>query len=306
MPREVFSREYEFLAKDLLLSFEEIERVARVFADLGVRKIRLTGGEPLLRRDLEKLIEMLAGIPGIDDIGLTTNGSLLARKAEILAAAGLQRVTVSLDSLDPERFREINDVEIPVTTILEGIEAAAAAGLTPVKVNAVVKRGANERDILELARHFRGTGHILRFIEYMDVGTTNGWRLDDVVPAAEIIGKIHAEFPLQAVDAQYRGEVAERYRYADGAGEVGVISSVTRPFCGDCTRARISAEGVLYTCLFATTGHDLRGPIRDGASDDDLQAAIEHLWTHRDDRYSEIRSSHTLDLPKVEMSYIGG
>ncbi len=306
MPKEVFGREYEFLARELLLSFEEIGRVAGIFADLGVRKIRLTGGEPLLRRDLEKLVEKLAAIPGIDDIGLTTNGSLLTRKAEALAAAGLRRVTVSLDSLDPERFRTINDVEIPVSTVLDGIEAAAAAGLTPVKINAVVKRSVNEGDILDIARHFRGTGHIVRFIEYMDVGTTNGWRLDDVVPAAEIVGKIHAEFPLEPVDAGYRGEVAERYRYTDGGGEIGVISSVTRPFCGDCTRARISAEGVLYTCLFATAGHDLRGPIRDGASDQELSAAIERVWRHRDDRYSEIRSSRTIDLPKVEMSYIGG
>ena len=306
MPREVFGREYQFLARDLLLSFEEIERLAEIFAGLGVRKIRLTGGEPLLRRDLEHLVAGLAAVPGIDDIGMTTNGSLLARKAEALAAAGLGRVTVSLDSLDPARFAAINDADFPVSGVLEGIDAAAAAGLTPVKVNMVVKRGANDGDIVPMARHFRGTGHIVRFIEYMDVGHTNGWRLDDVVPATEIVARIDAEFPLEPVPSGYRGEVAERFRYRDGSGEVGVIASVTRPFCGDCTRARISAEGVLYTCLFATAGHDLRAPLRDGASDEEIAAAIARIWSGRADRYSEIRSSQTVDLPKVEMSYIGG
>jgi cyclic pyranopterin phosphate synthase len=306
MPREVFGREYEFLARESLLSFEEIERLAAVFAELGVRKIRLTGGEPLLRRDLEHLIAGLAPIPGIEDIGMTTNGSLLARKAAALADAGLSRVTVSLDSLDPDRFAAINDADFPVSGVLEGIDAAAAAGLTPVKVNMVVKRGANDGDVVSMARHFRGTGHVVRFIEYMDVGHTNGWRLDDVVPAAEIVERIDAEFPLEPVPSGYRGEVAERYRYRDGGGEIGVIASVTRPFCGDCTRARISAEGVLYTCLFATAGHDLRALLRDGASDDEITAAITRVWSGRGDRYSEIRSSQTVDLPKVEMSYIGG
>jgi cyclic pyranopterin phosphate synthase len=306
MPREVFGREYRFLARELLLSFEEIERLTAVFAGLGVRKVRLTGGEPLLRRDLDRLVAGLAAVPGIEDIGMTTNGSLLARHAEALAGAGLSRVTVSLDSLDPERFAAINDADFPVSGVLEGIEAAAAAGLTPVKVNMVVKRGANDGDVVPMARHFRGSGHVLRFIEYMDVGHTNGWRLDDVVPAAEIVARIDAEFPLEAVPSGYRGEVAERYRYRDGGGEIGVIASVTRPFCGDCTRARISAEGVLYTCLFATAGHDLRALLRDGASDEEVAATIGRIWSGRGDRYSEIRSSQTVDLPKVEMSYIGG
>jgi cyclic pyranopterin phosphate synthase len=271
-----------------------------------VHKIRLTGGEPLLRRDLETLVSGLAALEGISDIGITTNGSLLARKAEGLAAAGLDRVTVSLDSLDDGRFSSINDVEFPVADVLAGIEAAAEAGLTPVKINAVVKRGANDEDVVALARHFRGTGHIVRFIEYMDVGTTNGWRLDDVVPAAEIVAKIHARFPLEPIDPGYRGEVAQRYRYRDGAGEIGVIASVTRPFCGDCTRARLSADGRLYTCLFATTGHDLRELLRTGASDEEIHNAIDGVWRRRDDRYSERRSSQTIGLPKVEMSYIGG
>jgi len=306
MPKEVFGREWVYLARDMLLSFEEIVRVAGIFAGMGVHKIRLTGGEPLLRRELETLVAGLAALEGIEDIGITTNGSLLARKAEALAAAGLSRVTVSLDSLDDERFAAINDVAFPVAGVLEGIEAAAAAGLTPVKINAVVKRGANDGDVVALARRFRGTGHIVRFIEYMDVGTTNGWRLDDVMPAAEIVGKIHAEFPLEPIDSEYRGEVAERYRYRDGAGEIGVIASVTRPFCGDCTRARLSADGNLYTCLFATTGSDLRELLRSGASDEEVRAAIADAWRRRADRYSELRSSQTIGLPKVEMSYIGG
>jgi cyclic pyranopterin phosphate synthase len=306
MPKEVFGRDWEYLAREMLLSFEEITRVAGIFAAGGVHKIRLTGGEPLLRRDLETLVSGLAALEGISDIGITTNGSLLARKAERLAAAGLDRVTVSLDSLDDGRFSSINDVEFPVAGVLEGIEAAAEAGLTPVKINAVVKREANDEDVVALARHFRGTGHIVRFIEYMDVGTTNGWRLDDVVPAAEIVAKIHAQFPLEPVDPGYRGEVAQRYRYRDGAGEIGVIASVTRPFCGDCTRARLSADGRLYTCLFATTGHDLRELLRNGASDEELRNAIDDVWRRRDDRYSERRSSQTIGLPKVEMSYIGG
>lgn len=306
MPKEVFGRGYEFLARHMLLSFEEIERLARVFTGLGVRKVRLTGGEPLLRRDLEVLVGRLARIPQIEDLTLTTNGSLLARKAETLAEAGLHRVTVSLDSLDDATFAAMNDVDFPVAAVLEGIEAAAAAGLAPVKVNVVVKRGVNDREVVDIARRFRGTGHVVRFIEYMDVGHTNGWRLDDVVPAAEIANRIGAEFPIAPVDPDYRGEVAERFRYTDGGGEFGVVGSVTRPFCGDCTRARLSADGMLYTCLFATGGHDLRALLRDGAADHDLETALRGIWTERGDRYSETRSDATADLPKIEMSYIGG
>ncbi len=306
MPKEVFGRDYEFLARDLLLSFEEITRLTRLFTSLGVSKVRLTGGEPLLRRGVEDLAAMLAAIPGIDDLTMTTNGSLLARKAEALAAAGLNRVTVSLDSLDDEVFMAMNDVGFPVALVLDGIEAAAAVGLTPVKVNVVVKRGVNDAGVVDMARHFKGTGHIVRFIEYMDVGHTNGWRLDDVVPAAEIVSRIAAEMPLEPADPNYRGEVARRWRYADGEGEIGVITSVTRPFCGDCTRARLSAEGTLYTCLFATGGDDLRALLRSGASDEEIAAAITSVWMARTDRYSELRSAATLGLPKVEMSYIGG
>ncbi len=303
MPKEVFGRDYRFLERRELLTFEELERLARAFVAEGVEKIRITGGEPLLRRDLERLIAALAALDV--DLTLTTNGSLLPRKAQLLADAGLRRVTVSLDSLDDEDFRAMNDVDFPVQRVLEGIDAAAAAGL-PVKVNAVIKRGVNESAVLEMARHFKGTPHVLRFIEYMDVGHTNGWRLDDVVPAAEIVGRIDETFPLEPVDATYRGEVAQRWRYRDGSGEIGVIASVTQPFCGDCTRARISAEGKLYTCLFAIRGHDLRALLRAGASDDDLRNSIGAVWSRRADRYSEVRSERTLDLPKVEMSYIGG
>ena len=306
MPKEIFGRDHQFLARDLLLSFEEITRLAGLFADRGVRKIRLTGGEPLLRKGIEELIAMLAEIPGVEDLTLTTNGSLLARKADALAAAGLKRVTVSLDSLDDDVFMAMNDVGFPVARVLEGIEAAAAAGLSPVKVNMVVKRGVNDDSIEDMAKHFRGSGHILRFIEYMDVGTTNGWRLDDVVPAKEIIERIHAVFPLEPVDSNYVGEVAQRWRYKDGAGEIGVIASVTQAFCATCTRARLSAEGSLYTCLFATRGTDLRALLRSGATDEEIGAAIDAVWASRADRYSEIRSSNTVGLPKVEMSYIGG
>jgi GTP 3',8-cyclase len=304
MPKEVFGRGYRFMDRKELLSFEELETLARAFVEVGVEKIRITGGEPLLRRDLEHLIERLATIDGLD-LTLTTNGTLLPQKAAALAAAGLRRVTVSLDSLDDETFRAMNDVDFPTERVLDGIAAASAAGL-PVKVNAVVKRGLNDREIVPLARHFRGTGHILRLIEYMDVGATNGWRLDDVVPAAEILAAIDAEFPLEPVDAAYRGEVARRYRYRDGAGEIGIIASVTQPFCGDCTRARISAEGRLYTCLFAVKGHDLRALVRSGASDTEIGESISSIWTRRGDRYSEIRSERTIELPRVEMSYIGG
>jgi GTP 3',8-cyclase len=304
MPKEVFGREYRFLDRAELLSFEEIARVARVFAGLGVRKVRLTGGEPLVRRDVERLVDLLAAIPRLE-LTLTTNGSLLAEKAQRLKEAGLARVTVSLDSVDDAAFRAMNDVDFPVARVLEGIDAAAAAGL-PVKVNAVVKRGVNDGEIVAMARRFRRSGHVLRFIEFMDVGHTNGWRLEDVVAAEEIVRRIDAEFPLEPVEAAYRGEVARRWRYRDGAGEIGVIASVTQPFCGDCTRARLSADGRLYTCLFAVRGHDLRAVLRAGATDAALQDEIAAVWERRADRYSEIRSARTVDLPKVEMSYIGG
>jgi cyclic pyranopterin phosphate synthase len=306
MPREIFNREYEFLARDELLSFEEIARVARAAAELGTSKIRITGGEPLLRRDIEDLIAMLTAIDGIDDVTLTTNGSLLARKAESLAAAGLDRVTVSLDALDDAVFMAMNDAGFPVADVLDGIDAAAASGLAPVKVNMVVKRGVNDHEVVPMARRFRGSGHIVRFIEYMDVGTTNGWRLDEVVPAAEIVEAVSADCPVEPLPPRYPGEVARRFRYADGSGEFGVITSVTQPFCGSCTRARLSAEGVLYTCLFAATGHDLRPVLRSGAGDSDVAETIRAIWEQRDDRYSEIRSAATSDLPRVEMSYIGG
>ncbi len=304
MPKSVFGHGYRFMDRKELLSFEELERVARAFVALGVEKIRLTGGEPLLRKELEHLIRRLSAIDGLD-VTLTTNASLLARKAQALRDSGLQRVNVSLDSLDDATFRAMNDVDFPVEGVLAGIDAAAAAGLR-VKVNAVVKRGVNDDGVVEMARHFRGSGHPLRFIEYMDVGSTNGWRLDDVVPASEIVDRIDAVFPLEAVEPDYRGEVARRWRYRDGAGEVGVIASVTQPFCGDCTRARISAEGKLYTCLFAMRGTDLRALIRAGATDDELRVAIGGVWAKRADRYSEIRTERTSGRPRIEMSYIGG
>jgi GTP 3',8-cyclase len=304
MPKEVFGRDYAFLERKELLTFEEIARLARVFAGEGVHKLRVTGGEPLVRRDLDRLIALLSELGDLD-IALTTNGALLSRHASRLAEAGLSRVTVSLDSLDEAVFRAMNDVDFPVARVLEGIDAAAAAGL-PVKVNVVVKRGLNDESIVDMARHFHGSGHALRFIEYMDVGHTNGWRLDDVVPAAEIVAAIDAVLPLEPVDAAYRGEVANRFRYRDGGGEVGVIASVTQPFCGDCTRARLSADGQLYTCLFAVRGHDLRALLRDGASDNELREAIARIWQRRTDRYSELRTAETASLPKVEMSFIGG
>ena len=305
MPKEVFGRDHRFLDRRELLTFEEIERLARAFVAHGVEKIRVTGGEPLVRRDVERLVALLAAIPGLD-LTLTTNGSLLTEKARALKDAGLQRVTVSLDSLDDEVFKAMNDVDVPVERVLAGIEAAAAAGLAPVKVNMVVKRGANEESILPMARYFRESGHILRFIEYMDVGHTNGWRLDDVVAAEEIVATIHDELPLEPLEPNYPGEVARRYRYVDSSGEIGVIASVTQPFCGACTRARLSAEGRLYTCLFAVEGHDLRALLRGGATDGELATAIAALWRARGDRYSELRSAQTAGLPKVEMSYIGG
>ncbi len=305
MPKEVFGREYQFLGRSQLLSFEETERVARVFVGLGARKIRLTGGEPLVRRDVEKLVSMLARIDGID-LTLTTNGSLLAGKARALADAGLDRVTVSLDSLDDTVFRSMNDVDFPVTRVIEGMDAAIAAGLTPVKVNMVVRRGMNEDSVVPMARFFRERGQILRFIEYMDVGHTNGWRLDDVVTARQIVAAIDAELPLEPIDPNYPGEVAERWRYRDGSGEIGVIASVTQAFCRDCTRARISADGSLYTCLFATAGTDLKGLLRSGATDGELAEAVADVWRARTDRYSEIRSDETGGLRKIEMSFIGG
>ena len=306
MPKDVFDREYEFLPHADLLTFEEIERLTRILVDRGVRKVRLTGGEPLLRRGIEDLVARLAQIDGVADLTMTTNGTLLGRKAGALAGAGLRRITVSLDSVDDETFRAMNDVDFPVSRVLEGIDAAAAVGLAPVKVNVVVKRGGNDDAIEEIAARFRGTEHIVRFIEYMDVGASNNWRMGDVMTATEILERIGARWPLEAVQPSYRGEVANRWRYRDGAGEIGVIASVTAPFCGDCTRLRLSAEGRLYTCLFATSGTDIRGPMRDGATDDDLAAIVGDLWERRDDRYSERRTEVSLGLPKVEMSYIGG
>jgi len=306
MPKEAFGPDHAFLPRAEVLEFTEIERIVRASVALGVRKVRLTGGEPLVRRNLEQLVAMLAAIEGIDDLTLTTNASLLAARASGLAAAGLHRVTVSLDALDDPTFMRMNDVGFPVSRVLEGIAAAESAGLGPIKLNAVIRRGINEHAIVDLAERFRGTGTTVRFIEYMDVGHTNGWRLDDVVPAAEVIATIDARWPLEPVEAEYRGEVAQRYRYRDGAGEIGVISSVTQPFCGDCTRARLSADGRLFTCLFATAGHDLRAIVRSGATDADLTDALRVIWTGRSDRYSELRTLETVDLPKVEMSFIGG
>ena len=304
MPREVFGRDFVFLPREQLLTFEELTRLARVFAGLGVRKLRLTGGEPLLRRDLDKLVAMLAGIGGIDDIALTTNGALLAGKAPALAAAGLRRVTVSLDSLDDAVFMALNDAGFPAARVLEAIAAAAGAGLAPVKVNMVVRRGVNEQSILPMAAHFRGSGHVLRFIEYMDVGTTNGWRLDEVVPAAEIISLIGGRWPLEPVAPAYPGEVARRYRYRDGGGEIGVIASVTQPFCRGCTRARLSADGQLYTCLFAGAGHDLRGPLRAGASD---QALREQISCHLGPAGRPLlRAAHPPDQPHPAGETEGG
>jgi GTP 3',8-cyclase len=307
MPRDVFGTDFPFMKSAELLSFEEIARLARIFAGLGVRKLRLTGGEPLLRHGIERLVEQLVAIDGVDDVALTTNGSLLASKAQALRDAGLTRVTVSLDSLDPQTFRAMSDVKIPVSRVVDGIAAAADAGLTPVKINAVVKRGVNDgQDILDLAAFGRQHGYIVRFIEFMDVGNANGWRMDEVVPAAEIVEAISAVWRLQPVDPTYVGEVATRYRYLDGAGEIGVITSITQPFCGTCTRARLSAKGELYTCLFSGLGHDLRALLRGGASDDEIEKRITGIWRGRSDRYSAQRTTATLGLPKVEMSYIGG
>ncbi|MBO8162861.1 MAG: GTP 3',8-cyclase MoaA [Brevibacillus sp.] len=308
MPADIFGPDYKFLPQNKLLTFEELTRLTRIFTTLGVEKIRITGGEPLLRRDLPRLISMLRQVEGVRDIAMTTNGSLLAQHAKALKEAGLRRVTVSLDSLDNARFERINARGYRVETILEGIDAAAAAGLQ-VKINMVVQKGVNEQDILPMARFFREKGHILRFIEYMDVGNTNGWRLDQVVPSREIVELINAEMPLEPIDPNYYGEVAARYRYRGTDQEIGFISSVTQAFCSTCTRARLSAEGKLYTCLFASCGEDLRSPLREGWSDTELQALIERVWRERVDRYSEERLKHTEGLPKrrkVEMSHIGG
>jgi GTP 3',8-cyclase len=306
MPREVFGAGFRFLPRADLLTFEEVARVARLFVANGVTKIRLTGGEPLLRRDLPRLVELLAGIDGLADLAMTTNGALLATHARSLADAGLGRVTVSLDSLDDEVFGRLNDVGISVARVVEGIDAAEAAGLGPIKIDTVVRRGINEGSILPLAHEARRRGWVIRFIEYMDVGHTNGWRLEDVVPAAEILETIERELPIEPLEPMYRGEVASRYRYRDGSGEMGVIASVTRPFCATCTRARLSAEGQLYLCLFGVRAHDLKGPLRAGADDTTLDGIIRTAWGRRTDRYSEVRSAATMDLPRVEMSHIGG
>ena len=311
MPRSVFGAAYNFLDRKELLSFEEIERVAKAFVANGVTKLRITGGEPLVRRQIEHLVEKLAGIEGVSDVSLTTNGALLTvRRAQQLRDAGLNRLTVSLDSLDDDTFKRINDVDFPVGRVLEGIDNAQAAGLGPVKVNMVVKRGMNEGEIVPMAEQFRGTGHILRYIEFMDVGTTNGWRLNDVFNARDIAAKINAVHPIEPMDPNYHGEVAKRWRYLDGSGEVGIISSVSQPFCGACSRARLSAEGQIYTCLFANQGVDFREHVRAGLSVEELSDKVAALWQVRDDRYSEIRTFETHRLaelgPKIEMSYIGG
>ena len=306
MPRTVFGPDYPFLARSELLTYEQIARLAKIFVDQGVQKIRITGGEPLLRRNLERLVVMLANIAGVRDLTLTTNGVLLAEQARTLSDAGLGRVTVSLDTLDEDVFKAMNDVGMSVAQVLEGIDAASEAGLGPIKINAVVRRGVNDHTILDLARYFRGSGHIVRFIEYMDVGTTNRWKLDEVITAREMVQMINDEFSLEPVDATYSGEVAQRWRYCDGRGEIGFIASVSEPFCHTCTRLRLSPEGKLFTCLFASSGHDLRSLLRAGADDCQIADFISDLWERRDDRYSEIRSSQTLLQPRIEMSYIGG
>jgi len=307
MPKEVFGANFAFLPHRDVLTFEEITRLARIFVAHGVEKIRITGGEPLVRRDVEKLVAMLAQIDGLKDLTLTTNGALLKQKARALKDAGLKRITVSLDSLDDDIFMAMNDVRFPVRGVLDGIEAAAAAGLKPIKVNMVVKRGVNDQSVLDMARHFKGTGCILRFIEYMDVGTTNGWRMADVVPAAEILEIIDRAMPLEPIDENYRGEVAQRWRYRDGTGEIGIIASVTQPFCRDCSRARLTAEGKLFTCLFGNHGHDFRALLRQESTDDEIAQLLSRVWRTRADRYSELRTEETVGVrPKVEMSKIGG
>ena len=306
MPKEVFGPSYQFLQRDDLLTYEEITRLARIFVAHGVEKIRLTGGEPLVRRDLPRLIESLSVIPGLKDLTLTTNGSLLRRQAQALGEAGLKRITVSLDALDDAVFQRMNDVGVSVSQVLDGIEAAREAGLTPIKVNAVIERGVNDEGMVELARHFKGTGIILRFIEFMDVGNTNGWNLERVVPLREMAERIGRELPIEPAEANYRGEVAKRWRYLDGTGEVGFISSISQPFCGECTRARLSPEGELFTCLFAAHGHDFRSLLRNGSDDAGIAAFLKNVWRLREDRYSEIRGEATVGLERVEMSHIGG
>jgi cyclic pyranopterin phosphate synthase len=305
MPREVFGEKFRFLPRAQLLTFEEIRRLAGVFHQLGVRKFRITGGEPLLRHDIDQLVGMLSTLPEVE-LALTTNAALLAELAPPLVSAGLRRVTVSLDSLDDEVFRCMNDVDFPVEKVLEGIDAARSAGLEPVKVNAMIRRGVNDHTALDMVRHFKGSGCILRFIEYMDVGTTNGWRLDEVVPSSELVDQVGRVFPIEPIAPNYPGEVARRWRFADGSGEIGFISSVSQPFCGSCSRARLSAEGQLYTCLFASGGTDLKAPLRAGATEDELLALLGGIWERRSDRYSEVRTAETAELARIEMSYIGG
>jgi len=310
MPREVYGSAYAYLPKAEILTFDEIVRVAAAFATLGVTKLRLTGGEPLLRRDLPELVGRLAVLPGIEDLALTTNGAALAAQADALKAAGLTRLTVSCDAIDEAGFRRMNGVDFPLERLLEGLEAAERAGFTPLKINAVVRRGWNDEGLLDLVRFFRARGHVLRFIEYMDVGHTNGWRLTDVVPSAEIVQRLSAAFPLVAVSPRVAGQTSSRYRFADGPGEVGFISSVSEPFCGDCTRARLSADGRVFTCLFATLGHDVKALLRGGATDTGLAQHLAAIWRARDDRYSELRTLATGGAsgegPKVEMSVVGG
>lgn len=306
MPREVFGKGYAFLPHAEILTFEEITRVVRIAAGLGVTKVRLTGGEPLVRRDIERLVEMVANVDGIDDVALTTNGAALEAKAQALWDAGLTRITVSLDSLDERIFEAMNGVGMPLARVLDGIAAAREVGLNPIKLNVVVKRGVNDGGLVELVRFGRRYGHVVRFIEFMDVGTSNGWRLDDVVPAAEMIEIIHAEYPLEPVNPLYSGEVARRYRYRDGGGEIGVISSITQPFCHGCTRARLTSDGKLFTCLFAATGHDLRAMLRSEGGDAELRALLARVWRGRTDRYSEKRSLESSPSERIEMSYVGG
>ena len=309
MPAEIFGESYKFLPREEILSFEEISRLARIFVEFGVNKIRITGGEPLLRTDLPLLIAMLSGMPGVDDLTLTTNAYLLPQQAQQLKDAGLKRITVSLDTLDEEVFKAMNGRGISIDKVLQGIDAADAVGLSPIKINAVVQKGVNDHTVVDLARYFKDTGRIVRFIEYMDVGNRNGWKWDQVVPSAEVVQRIDAEMPLEPIDSNYTGEVASRYRYRDGEGEIGVISSVSQPFCANCTRARLSTDGKLYTCLFATDGVSLRDEIRAGATDDDLRKLISKIWTTRTDRYSEERTELAPEqntLSKVEMYQIGG
>ncbi len=307
MPAEIYGESYQFLPRADLLSFEEIARLTRIFVRLGAAKVRLTGGEPLVRKELEKLVSKLSEIEGIVDLTMTTNGYLLPQKADALKNAGLHRVSISLDSLDDAVFRKMNGRNFGTAKVLAGIDAAERAGLTPIKINAVVQRGVNHNSVLDMARYFKERGHTLRLIEYMDVGTRNGWKLDEVVPAKELIAMIDAEMPLEAVESDYPGEVATRYRYLDGSGEVGVIASVTEPFCGDCTRLRLSPDGKIYTCLFATSGADVRGPLRAGATDDEIESLVGGVWSRREDRYSEERASLTEPVgEKVEMYHIGG